>query len=55
MYVVCAEHLEQALDEFVEIYEACPDVYVLDKVNFTDWEAPSCCDFCKKGPIYLVV
>lgn len=55
MYVVCKEHLERALDEFVEIYEACPDVHVLEKVNFTDWDAPSCCDFCNKSPDFLVV
>jgi len=55
LYVVCEEHLERALDEFVEIYEACPDVHILEKVSFTDWEAPCSCDFCSKSPQYLVV
>lgn len=55
MYVVCKEHLERALDEFVEIYEACPDVHVLEKVSFTDWESPTSCDFCNKKPGFLVV
>lgn len=55
MYVVCEEHLERALDEFVEIYEACPDVHILEKIHFTDWETPCTCDFCQKKPVYLVV
>lgn len=55
MYVVCAEHLEQAIDEFVEIYEAPPDIYILQEVSFTDWTAPSTCNFCSRPPRYLVV
>ena len=27
MYVVCPEHLDQAIDEFVEVYEMPPDLY----------------------------
>ncbi|NLL41824.1 MAG: CxxH/CxxC protein [Firmicutes bacterium] len=55
MYVVCADHLEEAIDEFVEIYETPPDLYELERVSFTDWSAPSSCTFCDKPPIYLVV
>lgn len=55
MYVVCDEHLERALDEFVEIYEMPPDLYELDEVSTTDWAAPSHCTFCSKAPRYLVV
>lgn len=55
MYVVCREHLERAIDEFVEIYEMPPDIYKLDQVSFTDWDVPSKCNFCDKPPGYLVV
>ncbi|HHV71784.1 MAG TPA: CxxH/CxxC protein [Clostridia bacterium] len=55
MYVVCAEHLEQAIDEFVEIYEVPPDLYYLDKLSFSDWDTPNKCDFCDQLPKYLVV
>lgn len=55
MYVVCPEHLGQAIDEFIEIYEMPPDLYLLDKVCFTDWTAPPFCDFCGSRPVYLVV
>ncbi|HOB34920.1 MAG: CxxH/CxxC protein [Firmicutes bacterium] len=55
MYVVCPEHLDQAIDEFVEVYEMPPDLYLLDKVSFTDWTAPQHCDFCQRAPVYLVV
>ncbi|WZL73076.1 CxxH/CxxC protein [Clostridiaceae bacterium 35-E11] len=55
MYVVCAEHLTEAIDEFVEVYEQPPDLYELDKVTFTDWTSPHTCDFCDIPPKYLVV
>ncbi|WP_084489645.1 CxxH/CxxC protein [Clostridiisalibacter paucivorans] len=55
MYVVCNEHLNQAIDEFLEIYEQPPDVYELGKISFTDWSSPSTCDFCDVPPKYLVV
>lgn len=55
MYVVCEQHLERAIDEFVEVYNGPPDLYLLEKVSFTDWTAPSTCDFCDMPPKYLVV
>lgn len=55
MYVVCKEHLEQAIDEFIELYESPPDLYLLEQIHFSDWVAPKCCDFCSGAPIYLVV
>jgi len=55
MYVVCPEHLDQAIDDFVDIYEMPPDLYLLEKVSFTDWTAPHRCDFCEQPPVYLVV
>jgi CxxH/CxxC protein (TIGR04129 family) len=55
VYVVCSKHLEEAIDEFVEIYEMPPDIYRLGEVSFTDWTAPSTCDFCDAPPKYLVV
>ncbi len=55
MYVVCADHLECAIDEFVEIYEAAPDLYRLSEVSFTGWSAPPHCDFCVRLPLFLIV
>ena len=55
MYVVCIEHLEQAIDEFVDVSEAPPDLYELDNVSLTDWSTPSHCTFCDRAPRYLVV
>jgi CxxH/CxxC protein (TIGR04129 family) len=55
MYCVCAEHLDQAIDEFVEVYEMPPDIYRLSQVSFTDWEAPAMCNFCSRPPQFLVV
>jgi len=44
MFVVCEKHLEDAIEEFVEVYEQPPDIYKLDEVSFTD-----------EPPKYLVV
>ena len=55
MYVVCDEHLSDAIDDFVEVYEQPPDLYELEKVSFTDWISPHKCDFCVRTPKYLVV
>ncbi len=55
MYVVCVEHLDRAIDEFVEVYEAPPDIYRLQDIHFTAWTAPAACDFCRDQPEYLVV
>jgi CxxH/CxxC protein (TIGR04129 family) len=56
MYVVCKEHLEIALDEFIDEYEGqAPDVYALKDISFTAWEAPAKCEHCDQDPKYLVV
>ncbi len=55
MYVVCEEHLEDAIENFVDVYEQPPDIYELGKISFTDWMAPKNCDLCKNLPKYLVV
>ena len=55
MYVVCLEHLEEALDEFVEDYGTAPDVHLLEAARFADWTPPGRCRYCERGPVYLVV
>ncbi|RKD32104.1 CxxH/CxxC protein [Thermohalobacter berrensis] len=55
MYVVCNEHLEIAIEKFIDVYEQPPDIYELDKISFTDWTSPHRCDFCDTKPKYLVV
>lgn len=55
MYVVCKEHLELALDRFVDEYEDAPDVVDLRSATFTAWEAPTTCEECGHAAEYLVV
>lgn len=55
MFIVCSEHLEQAIDEFVEAYEASPDIHLLSDIAFKEWTAPHSCEFCSQPPKYLVV
>lgn len=55
MYVVCEEHLDQAIDEFVDDYEMPPDIHLLSEITFTEWTAPQYCHYCSHAPKYLVV
>lgn len=55
MYVVCMEHIEDAIDEFIVEYEQSPDIHELKKISFTEWESPNKCDFCDAKPRFLVV
>ncbi len=55
MFVVCRNHVEQAIDEFIDMHETPPDVYRLDSVSFTDWTVPKQCDRCGEAPEFLVV
>lgn len=55
MYIVCDDHLDQAIDEFVESYGESPDLYHLNEISFTAWSAPATCQFCKQKPKYLIL
>lgn len=55
MFVVCIDHLEDAIDQFIDEYEEAPDVYKLKDVRFTAWENPAHCEYCQQYPTYLVV
>ena len=55
MYVTCDEHLDRAIDEFVDEYEMPPDVHLLKDITFTQWTAPPQCHYCGRVPKYLVV
>ncbi|EPY09900.1 hypothetical protein PAAL66ix_27978 [Paenibacillus alvei A6-6i-x] len=56
MYVVCKEHVELAIDNFVDEFEDAPDVVDLDGVEFSDWERPiKCCMDCEQEAKFLVV
>jgi CxxH/CxxC protein (TIGR04129 family) len=55
LFIVCQEHLEQAIEEFVELYGASPDIHRLDEVTFTDWKAPETCQYCGEHSVYLVI
>ncbi|MFH5186945.1 CxxH/CxxC protein [Paenibacillus sp. TAB 01] len=55
MYVVCMEHLELAIDQFVDEYEDAPDVVDLEKTHFSAWEPPAHCERCQAKARFLVV
>lgn len=55
MFVCCEDHLEIAIDDFVDEYEDAPDVYRLDEVSFTAWSIPDHCDYCTRYPKFLVI
>lgn len=55
MHVVCKEHLELAIDMFVDEYEDAPDIVDLEQVKFSDWKAPEHCERCSGPGRFLVV
>ncbi|HHY16135.1 MAG TPA: CxxH/CxxC protein [Firmicutes bacterium] len=55
MYAVCADHVAMAIDEFIEKYATAPDLYELEQISLSDWEAPAHCAYCERKPKYLVV
>ncbi len=55
MYVVCKEHIEIAIDEFLDEYLQVPDLYQLESTIFTGWTPPEKCQFCDACSQYLVI
>lgn len=55
MYVVCKEHVELAIDKFVDEYEDAPDIVDLKETEFSDWDPLTKCAECEKNAEYLVV
>ncbi|WP_339322806.1 CxxH/CxxC protein [Paenibacillus sp. FSL W8-0194] len=55
MYVVCKEHLELAIDMFVDEYEDAPDIVDLKETEFSDWDPPVQCAHCEQAGKFLVV
>lgn len=54
MYCVCREHVELAIDKFVDEYEDAPDLVDLQQTAFTDWKPPAKCEWCD-GPAEILV
>lgn len=55
MYVVCREHLELAIEIFLDEYEEAPDVVDLEDTHFASWDPPKQCERCTNPGQYLVV
>ncbi|HUC93630.1 MAG TPA: CxxH/CxxC protein [Paenibacillus sp.] len=55
MYCVCKEHVELALDKFVDEYEDAPDMVNLAVTEFSDWDPPRKCDWCDNEAQVLIV
>lgn len=59
MYVVCADHLERALEEYVDEYLRAPDIYLTTDQAAADAAggrpiAPTC-RYCDEPSKYLVI
>ncbi|RKD22900.1 CxxH/CxxC protein [Ammoniphilus oxalaticus] len=55
MIICCGEHMDRAIDDFVDEYEDAPDIYKLTTTTFTAWTPPTCCEYCKQASVYLVI
>ncbi|MBB6634085.1 CxxH/CxxC protein [Cohnella thailandensis] len=54
MYCVCKEHVELAIDKFVDEYEDAPDLVNLGETSFSAWEKPKHCQWCD-GPAEILI
>ncbi|MBT9143703.1 MAG: hypothetical protein DDT29_02111 [Dehalococcoidia bacterium] len=50
MYLACAEHIEQAIDEFVDQYVATPDLIRIE-VEGAETDCAVRCRFCASPAI----
>jgi CxxH/CxxC protein (TIGR04129 family) len=55
VFTVCMEHVEQAIDTYVNDYGQPPDLYRLDTVRFADWQPSGVCSFCNSKAVLLIV
>lgn len=55
MYCVCREHVELAIDKFVDEYEDAPDLVNLQTTSFSAWHPPEKCEWCGNPVEILVV
>ncbi|MFC5406670.1 MULTISPECIES: CxxH/CxxC protein [Cohnella] len=55
MYCVCREHVELAIDKFVDEYEDAPDLVNLQTTTFSAWHPPEHCEWCGNKVEILVV
>lgn len=55
MFVVCKDHVELAIDMFVDEYEDAPDIVDLKETEFSDWDPPVLCAHCDQPAKFLVV
>ena len=55
MYCVCKQHVELAIDKFVDDYEDAPDIVSLITTKFSEWGSAATCDMCDGIAEYLVV
>ncbi|WP_373230327.1 CxxH/CxxC protein [Cohnella sp.] len=55
MYCVCLEHVELAIDKFVDEYEEAPDLVNLQTTEFSAWQPPEHCEWCGNSAKILVV
>ncbi|MFD0621368.1 MULTISPECIES: CxxH/CxxC protein [Paenibacillus] len=55
MYVVCKDHVELAIDRFVDEFEDAPDVVDLNEVDFPQWKPPVKCMECEHEAKFLIV
>lgn len=53
-YAACAEHLDEAIDEFLRIRQTAPDLILATGRETVDGETPSHCFLCAEPPVYLV-
>lgn len=54
VYAACAEHLDEAIDEFLRIHLTAPDLTRVGEAGKACGTAPFRCFLCAEPPVYMV-
>jgi len=54
MIAACHEHLERAIDEFIDKYQSSPDMFRRDQLSQEETDVPDKCGYCAEPAVYLV-
>lgn len=54
MIVVCLDHLERAIDEYLVEHEQAPDILNLEQARAQGLAIPPTCRYCGEKPGYVL-
>lgn len=54
MFYACHEHLDLAIDEYIEKYQEPPELFLVTQIKNSVGEGENICSFCIREAVYVV-